>query len=418
MSRDDDAAGRARLGDPATQLAADRETYLGQGRQDVGRRIAGDQVELFISGDVASALRVVFQQPGSEFLALHDVGTRASLRLLGSLASASGAPVQRLTVRRQGQGITLAALQFVEVALSDDSRVRLYATDIEADSHTRHQLALLLARSRLGVLLLGELPPHAMTSALQPVHDALAQGPWPNRELLVVPVGASTALAAQATWLAGQSGVEIHVTPRAPKPKQAWAYVGGAWNRSHGQGPGARVMQTVLERAVPRPPVPKAEVATQPMGLGPAPGLALEQAAPAAANNGSAEAGSLPAPAPPTTQAWQAFADRCSVLTGLVACCVFDTDSLRTLAHSGSTTNIARLAKHGATLLAQMQVSARAIGLKSTPTEAVITTDTHHLLLRRIDGHGGVAVHILLRADRTTPAQARADLDRIAPPPQ
>lgn len=420
MSRDDDAAGRTQLGDPATQLVTDRETYLGQGRHDVGRRIAGDQVELFISGDVASALLGEFQQHTSEFIALHDVGTRAVLRLLGSLASASGAPVQRLTVRRQGQGLALAVLQFVEVALSDDSRVRVYATDIEADSPTRQQLApLLLACSRLGVLLVGELPPHAMTSALKPLHDALAQGPWPNRELLVVPVGASTALAAQAAWLAGQSGVEIHVTPSAPKPKQAWAYVGGAWNRGHGQGPGGRVMQTVLERAVPRPPVPKTEAATERMGLGPALGWVLGldsgQAPPAAANNGPAGAGSLPAQKP---QAWQAFADRCSVLTGMVACCVFDTDSLRTLAQSGSTTNVARLAKHGATLLAQMQVSVRAIGLKSTPTEAVITTDTHHLLLRRIDGHGGVAVHILLRADQTTPSQARADLDRIAPPVQ
>lgn len=416
MSRDDNAAGRAQRDDPATQLVTDRDTYLGQGRHGVGRRIADDQVELFVSGDVASALQVEFQQQGSEFLALHDVGTHATLRLLGSLASASGAPVQRLTVRRQGQGITLAALQFVEVALSDGSRVRVYSTDIETDSHTRQQLApLLLACSRLGVLLVGELPPHAMTSALAPLHEALARGPWPNRELLLVPVGASTALAAQAAWLAGQSGVEIHVTPSAPKPKQAWAYVGGAWNRSHGQGPGAPVMQTVLERAVPRPPVPKAEAATDRMGLGPALDSALGQAAPAAAHNGPAGAGSLPMP---TTQAWQAFADRCSALTGLVACCVFDTDFLRTLAQSGSTANTARLAKHGATLLAQMQVSARAIGLASTPTEAVISTDTHHLLLRRIDGHGGVAVHILLRADQTTPAQARADLDRIAPPDQ
>jgi hypothetical protein len=410
VSRRDDPARRTELNAPATQLVSDRETYLGQGRHDVGRRIAADQVELFVSGDVASALHGEFQRQGSEFLALHDVGTRATLRLLGSLASASGAPVQRLTVRRQGQGITLATLEFVEVALSDESRVRVYSTDIEADSHTRHELApLLLSCSRLGVLLVGELPPHAMTSALTPLHEALARGPWPNRELLVVPVGASTALAAQAVWLAGQSGVEIQVTPSASKPKQAWAYVGGAWNRTHGQGPGARLMQTVLERAVPRPPVPKAEAATERMGLDPAIALAPR----AAANPGPAEAGSPPVPTP---LAWQEFADRCSTLKGLVACCVFDTDSLRTLAHSGSTTNSARLAKHGSTLLAQMQVSARAIGLKSSPTEAVITTDTHHLLLRRIDGYGGVAVHILLRSDQTTPSQARADLDRIPPP--
>ncbi len=393
MSRDDDAARRADLDTPATQLVTDRDTYLGQGRHDVGRRIADDEVELFISSDVASALQGEFQQHTSEFIALHDVGTRATLRLLGSLASASAAPVQRLTVRRQGQGIALAVLQFVEVALSDDSRVRVYSTDIEADSQTRHLLApLLLARSRLGVLMVGELPPHAMSSALAPLHDALARGPWPNRELLVVPVGASTALAAQAAWLTGMSGVEIHVTPSASKPKQAWAYVGGAWNRSQGQGPQARVMQTVLERAVPRPGVPKAEATTEPMGLGPT----LEPA--------------------PTSSAWQAFADRCSSLKGLVACAVFDTDSLRTLAHSGSPANAARLAKHGATLLTQMQVSARALGLDSAPTEAVISTGTHHLLLRHIHGRAGVAVHMMLLADQTTSSQARADLDRIAPP--
>jgi hypothetical protein len=133
MSRNDDAARRAELDAPATQLVTDRDTYLGQGRHDVGRRIAEGEVELFISSDVATALQGEFQQHSSEFLAVHDVGTRASLRLLSSLASASAAPVQRLTVRRQGQGIALAVLHFVDVTLSDDSRVRVYSTDIEAD---------------------------------------------------------------------------------------------------------------------------------------------------------------------------------------------------------------------------------------------------------------------------------------------
>lgn len=413
MSRDDDAAQRADLDTPATQLVTDRDTYLGQGRHDVGRRVADDEVELFISSDVASALQGEFQQHTSEFIALHDVGTRATLRLLSSLASASAAPVQRLTVRRQGQGIALAVLQFVEVALSDDSRVRVYSTDTEADSQTRHLLApLLLASSRLGVLMVGELPPHAMTSALTPLHDALARGPWPNRELLVVPVGASTALAAQAAWLAGQSGVEIHVTPSAFKPKQAWAYVGGAWNRIHGQGPGGRVMQTVLERAVPRRAVPTAEAPTEPMGLGPGMARAAGSTEP---SHHTTLAGALPLPEAP---AWQLFADRCSSLKGLVACSVFDIHTLHTLAHHGSAAGAARLAQQGATLLAQMHIAARALGLDAAPPEALITTGAYHLLLRHVQGHDGVAVHLVLLADQTTPSQARADLDRIAPPAQ
>jgi hypothetical protein len=410
MSRDDEAARRAELNAPATQLVTDRDTYLGQGRHDVGRRIASDQVELFVSGDVASALQGEFQQHRSEFLALHDVGTKATLRLLSSLASASGAPVQRLTVRRQGQGIALAVLQFVDVALSDDSRVRVYSTDIEADTQTRRQLTpLLLSCSRLGVLLVGELPPHALTSALKPLHDALARGPWPNRELLVVPLGASTALAAQAAWLAGGSGVVIHVTPSASKPRQAWAYVAGAWNRSNGPGADARVMQTVLERAVPRPPPPAAEAPTERMGLGPA----IARPSRVAASRRDVPADPVAAPTP---TAWQPFADRCSGIKGLVACCIFDLASLRTLAQSGATAHAARMAQQGATLLAQMQVAARALRVDAAPPEAVISTGTHHLLLRHIAAHPSVAVHLVLLADQTTPSQARADLDRIAPP--
>jgi hypothetical protein len=237
----------------------------------------------------------------------------------------------------------------------------------------------------------------------------LARGTWPNRDLLLVPVGASTALAAQAAWLAGKSGVEIHVTPSASKPKQAWAYVGGAWNRTQAQGPNARVMQTVLERAVPRPSTPMSEAPTERMDIGPA----ITNPAPAAPGRQASTAPTAPAPS-----AWQPFADRCAGLQGAVACAVFDTGSLRTLAHGGPIIHAARLVKQGATLLTQMHVSARALGLDSAPTEAVITTGTHHLLLRQIHGHERVAVHVMLLADQTTPSQARADLDRIAPPAQ
>ena len=411
MSRDTESARATRQAEfdaPATQLVPDRDTYLGQGHHDIGRRIADDQVELFISGDVASALQGEFQQHASEFIALHDVGTRASLRLLGSLASASAAQVQRLTVRRHGHGIALAALQFVEVSLSDGSRLRVYSTDIEADSHARHLMApLLLAWSRLGVLLVGELPPHAMSSALAPVHEALARGPWPNRELLLVPVGASTALAARGAWLAGQSGVEVHATPSAPQPKLAWSHISGAWNRSHGQGPEPRSLQTVLERAVPRPPVPRSEAPTEPMDLEPSPGR--DELAEAAASSAvEAETSAREA------LTWQAYADRCSRLKGLVACCVFHIPTQRPLAHHGNATTALRLAQEGTSLLGQMHSSSRALGLDGDHPDAAISTRSHHQLLRHVGG--SVAVHLVLRADETTPAKARAELDRIAPP--
>ena len=259
-------ANRDELLAPRTQIVQDRDAYLGQGRNDVGRRISEDQVELFVTGDVAMCLQQEFTLHTPEFIALHDVGTSASLRLLASLAGAAGGRVQRLSIRRQGHGVALAVLQFVEVPLSDGALVRVYSTDINADGPARAQMArMLLAFSRLGVLMVGELPPHALTAQLNPLHDALMRGPWPNRDLLMVPLGSSIALAAQGAQLANQSPVAVHVTPHADKPKHVWNFVGGAWNRLHAgsgisagtsagaaAGTGKRLLPTDLAKAVDR----------------------------------------------------------------------------------------------------------------------------------------------------------------------
>src|SRR5260221_11429114 len=77
---------RAELAAPATQIVRDREDYLGQGAREVGRRLTDDQVELFVSGDAPSALQQQFDRVAPEYIALHDVGTSATLRLLGALA--------------------------------------------------------------------------------------------------------------------------------------------------------------------------------------------------------------------------------------------------------------------------------------------------------------------------------------------
>jgi hypothetical protein len=87
---------------PQTQVVADRDAYLGQGRHDVGRRISDDQVELFISGDLAQSLQQEFSRHAPEFIALHDVGTSASLRLLASMANPAGARVQRCRCAARG----------------------------------------------------------------------------------------------------------------------------------------------------------------------------------------------------------------------------------------------------------------------------------------------------------------------------
>lgn len=462
---------KADLGAPATQIVGDRDVYLG-GQGDVGRRIAEDQVELFITGDVAGALQREFQAHGSEFLALHDIGSSGSLRLLGSLAGSAGARVQRLSVRRQGHGLALAVLQFVEVPLADGARLRVYSTDISGDGPARQQVArVLLAYSQLGVLMVGDLPLNAVTTALHPLHEQMARGLWPNRELLMVPLAGNATLATQGAQLAADTPVAVHVAPRAAKPRQVWAYIAGAWNRLHGPPAGRRGLHPDIAQAVPRPGVPDTEAQTVPMGLDPLERLSTglpggmpvaRPPSPAAAPantparpplpvapprepgqhmtaaelpSGFAPRGTPPRAMPPTGTApapaspaqplpmpvpgstrWQGYADRCMALRGVVSVCIFDTHSLKPLAHAGGTPSGERLAQQGALLMAEMVDVARALGFGATRPDAAITVGAHHLLLQHVPGHPGIALHLVLQASATHLTVARVQLERVEIP--
>ena len=393
------------LSNPATQLVSDREAYLGQDRFDVGRRIAHDQVELFISGDPAYALQREFELHAPEFMALHDIGTSATLRLLTSMASAAGAPVQRLSIRRQGQGVALAVLQFVEVPLADATVLRVYSTDISADNPTRLALArTLLGHSQLGVLMVGEVSAAVLDAALAPMQDALVIGPWPNRELLLLPLGSGNALAERATRLSNASlgsALAVHVTPRASKPNHAWNFIAGAWNRVHGGAGGTHAVRTELGRAVSRPAVPSPEATTEPMDLRPLPDTPPAPTAPAVAM-----------PVPGATR-WQAYANRCAAIKGVVSCCVFDLHTVQVLAHAGGAPAGPRLAQQGVLLLTGMDDAVRALGLGASLPEASINTGSHHLLLRPLRGHPGIALHLVFLAAQSNLPLAKMQLDRL-----
>jgi hypothetical protein len=387
MSTHDEATpeqpGSDELAAPATEFVRDRADYLGQKTRDVGRRIADDQVELFVSGDAVSALLHQFERLAPEFIALHDVGASASVRLLLALAAAAHTRVQRLTIRRQGHGVALAVLQFVEVPLADGA-VRVYSTEADADTQTRQQLVpLLLSRSRLACLLVGELPPHALTTALQPLRDALARGPWPNRNMLLLPLGSATTLAAQAAQLVGASGVVVRVTPQAGRPNDAWGFISGAWKRMHGGAPTSGAMPL-------QPPAPPA-MALQPTTL-----------------HG-------PLTATPAGH-WTDYALRCAAIKGVVSCCVFDVASQRPLAHAGGAPAPERMALHGGLLLGAIADAGRGLGLGAAPPDAAISIGGLHLLLRQVPGHPGVVLHMLLQASTNNLVLARVQLERVPAP--
>ena len=69
-----------------------------------------------------------FEQWASDFIAIHDIATDSSPRILAGLAAATQRKVQKLVIRRQGYGMALATLEFAELPAASGQMLRVYTT--------------------------------------------------------------------------------------------------------------------------------------------------------------------------------------------------------------------------------------------------------------------------------------------------
>jgi hypothetical protein len=371
---------------PATQIVRDRDAYLGQNR-DVGRRLTDDAVELFVGDDPALALQRELERLAPLFIALHDVGSSSSLRLLQSMAATTGR-VMRLTVRRQGQGVALATLKFVEIAGSDGSALRVYSTDIDADTHTRHDMArVLVSHARLAVLVFGDLPTHALTSAMQPLVEAVGHTRWPNRQILMIPLGAPAPLNTYVSTF-GAAGIQVQVAPRVARATDAWSFIGSRWNQLEGQS--AETGTPAVTGAQPAAS-DSSEAPTEPMGL--------------AADR----------PGERSSINWFDYVQRCASVKGMISCCVFDRSNGQALAHAGGRPPAEVMQALGERLLSTAGEIGAMMGTGTQVVEAAVSYPTHHLLLRALPRQPGVVLHAVLDAATGNVALARAQLQRLDP---
>ncbi|HEX6363826.1 MAG TPA: hypothetical protein VFZ93_12770, partial [Albitalea sp.] len=208
------------------------DAYLANGRSELGRPVGEHRHELFVAGEPGVALQQQFERLPAEFIAIHDVATSASRKLIAGIASASKGAVQRLAVRRQGPGTPLVTLEFVELPTAEGPRLRIYATECDADPATRDEVALaLLGFSTLGVLLVGDAPGASISGVFQPLHDRMVAGPWRNRHLLLLPLSTANALVTQGMELSRGTGVNVRTTPQVARPADAWNFISSTWTR-------------------------------------------------------------------------------------------------------------------------------------------------------------------------------------------
>ena len=332
---------------PATQWVADREAYLGQGPKALGRRISATQHELFAVTDAVSAVAQSLEILAPEFVTLHDLPARPghgqSMAWLHALSRAGANALQTLSIRRQGHGKALAVLHFVELQAANKTLLRVYSSEVEADDATKLGLArVMVAHSRLGILLVGDLSRYALGSALAPWREAIARGPWPNGDLVLVPLAALPTLASEAATVPGRSGVTVNLSPITQVPDEAFLRVAQAWNRVQTRHQGkAFLTAPPATAAAAAAGVPSWEERTQPMGLREAsaePVAVSPAPAPSPTRPPSPPPETPPAPKPaptpaptpvqtpapqPTTSPWPAYVQRCAAIRGVLACCVF-----------------------------------------------------------------------------------------------
>jgi hypothetical protein len=389
-----------------TQIQPREEDESDPAQRDIGRPVSPFQRELFVSCDPAEAIQQQFDHLQPEYIALHDLGTSSSRKLLAGVAAASGRPVQKLVIRRQGYGTPLATLEFVDFAAAGHASLRLYTTETDADTHARHELARVLLRySRLGVIMVGDLPPHLMASSFEPLREAMIKRDWHNRHMLLLPLAHSTTLGSTGTELGRGTGVTVRTTPQVSRPADAWSFISGTWNRLR--------EQIHTEAGLSLPPLPGANSrsgsgaegpASAPMPLTPPviPPVAMKPMPTVSPRERQPDDGPL-----------ARYVHQLIELPGMVSVAIFDTASGRPLLHAGARPGGPELGQHGAAILAAMAQASRTLGMGHVLPEAAITFGTHHLLLRAVPHHPGLALHAVLDKTHANLTLARLQIGRM-----
>ena len=394
---------------PATQFLQDKDDTLAPDPHGIGRLTSANERELFVSCAPAEALQQQFEHLRTEFIAVHDIGCSASRKLLAAIATAGSRSVQKLTIRRQGFGTALATVEYVELLADDGSMMRLYSTAADADTVARRNLArTLLAFSRLGVIMVGDLPGHAIATALEPLHEHMVAGPWPNRQLLLLPLTASSALATQGGELARGTRVNVRTTPQVKRLADAWGFINGTWARVRDPALAPTVKSPARAVGSDRPQPPAMSAVEPPSVVGPTPQTSVRPAPNPLLMRPMPEVRFPRAGAVTNQGLLDRYVQRLSELVGMVSCCVFDVASGLAISHAGASPEAADLAAHGSALMSAMSGTSRTLGLGHLLPEAAITLGSHHLLLRAVPRHPGLALHAVL--DRT---QANLTLARL-----
>ncbi|MEX8504587.1 hypothetical protein [Leptothrix ochracea] len=358
-------------GSYATQFVRNADDYLQESEEDIGRDVGNHTRELFVSTDAAEALEIQFDHRKPVYIVIHDVAAKASLKMLAGVAAAVERMGAHLVIRRQGFGTTLASIDYLDCPVEGDMRgLRLYSTAIDADTLTRvHLTRTLFRHAAFCVVVVGNLPTHAISEELRTLRDHLAQGSnpsnWRCRDMLVMPLVVNPALQDIVNELTAGTCVQATVTAPVKRPVDVWPILSAAWNKRQASLPEA-LRGIWLD--------------TQNDGMISVTPLAPGHARPVARM---------------VVNPMDRMVQDLSSQPGVISCCLFEIESSRVMAAAGTMHSGPDMARRGTLLLAAAQSGRRQLGLSAPVDEVVITGGTQALGLRTLQSQRDLAVHLI-----------------------
>lgn len=352
---------------------------------DIGEPVGRHTRELFVSCEPAEALRMQLGQTGLRYMVIADSGGGRARRGLLDIARASGWPLQRLVVRRQGFGDTLATLHFLDSPTQDGGRVRVFCADADADELSRLALAqALMGRAELVAMLVpGGLTLEQQAQAVSALAAEVrrARSDWLCRAIIFMPGQTSPDLVRYITRFRADTGIPARMAPAVRRADQLWVYLGSTWNQMQDKVPPAQrlTLRTLALVAQPGPPATRAEsIVVNDTGL---------------------------------------LAQRCvhhlMRQPGVQRVCLFNLQSQAVVAHSGSAEEGRVMAAQGRALLQATGRAGETLKLGHALVEATFTLAEHRVQLSGMALLPGCVMHVILTrgAPPLKPLPSRAQLE-------
>lgn len=374
---------------------------------DRGQMVDSHTRDLVVSGSPAQAIRDHFTTTRADLdtatrqIALYDpTGVWASA-VIKALSDASGRPIERLHLRRQGTLRTLAMIERTTLERRNEDLLRIYHADVRAPGSDNAAVPLaLMERSHMTAVIVGAMQPHDIDEMLDTMQRAVRHPNWRCPTLLFM-------LPPNAVWIANKIGMtewptrlKVQVLNEALTSASAvWNSLLGMWNRVKKEpvwGPPQAPLATGLEGFQ----IKVADLSTSTPG-------GVAGALPAQPGAGSRVA----APLDPL-QAERAL-DALAGLDGVFACAVVDAGTGLILARqerSEQPVPLELAAAASAQVLRAHQQAGRQLGLTGDVDEVMTSAGPRHHVMRRSSRHKGLFLFAVLDKQRTNLALARYKL--------